>query len=147
MDEKVDHGPIISQFKEDIAPGDTTETLRKRLFERSADVLNELIEPYLRGKITPRAQNDDEASYTKIVKREDGFVDLKKDAPLEIERKFRAYTPWPGIWTQVDGKRLKILKVRLEEEKLILDEVQLEGKNPVTRKQFEDAYPQFSPLF
>jgi methionyl-tRNA formyltransferase len=53
MDEKVDHGPVLSQFKEDIVPSDTTGTLRARLFERSAEVLAELLTPYLQvGKYT-----------------------------------------------------------------------------------------------
>ena len=143
MDEKVDHGPIITQFKEDIFPNDTFETLRIRLFERSAEVLAEKIEPYLRGKITPKIQDETDATYTKIVKREDGFIDLKKDSPEKIERLSRAMYPWPGIWTYLPNeKRLKILKCHLENGKLILDEVQLEGKNPVSWKQFEEAYPE-----
>ena len=138
MDEKVDHGPIVSQFKEDVLPNDTGETLRGKFFERSAEVLVELIEPYLQGKITPRPQDDAEATFTKTVKREDGFVDLQKDNPAMVERKLRAYTPWLGIWTSLpNGKRLKILPGGM---------VQLEGKNPVTRKQFADAYPQASLL-
>jgi methionyl-tRNA formyltransferase len=140
MDEKVDHGQIVSQFKEEIMPTDTGESLRNRLFARSADVLVELIEPYLKGKVIPRPQNDAEATFTKIIVREDGKVDLKSDDPITIERKLRAYYPWPGIWTLVDGKRLKILKAHLENEKLVLDEVQLEGKNPVSWKQFIEAY-------
>jgi methionyl-tRNA formyltransferase len=140
MDEKVDHGQIVSQFKEEIMPTDTGESLRNRLFARSADVLVELIEPYLKGKIIPRPQNDSETTFTKIIVREDGKVDLKSDDPITIERKLRAYYPWPGIWTLVDGKRLKILKAHLENEKLVLDEVQLEGKNPVSWKQFIEAY-------
>ncbi len=144
MDEKVDHGPIVSQFKEDIAPEDTGAGLRDRLFARSAEVLVELLEPYLKNKIIPRVQDDTEATYTKIVKREDGFVDIENGDPVMIERMLRAYFPWPGIWTLVDGKRLKILKAHIEEEKLVLDEVQLEGKNPVTWKQFTEAYPNLS---
>ena len=141
MDEKVDHGQIISQFKEDILPDDNGETLRNRLFEKSADVLIELIEPYLRNKIVPRVQDDSEATFTKITKKDDGKVDLGKDDPNEIERKLRAFYPWPGVWTLVNGKRLKILKAHLENGKLIPDEVQLEGKNPVSWKQFNEAYP------
>src|SRR5450830_1643742 len=53
MDEKVDHGPIVSQFKEEILPTDTGETLRARLFERSAGVLVELMKPYMQAKIKP----------------------------------------------------------------------------------------------
>jgi len=148
MDEKVDHGPIISQFKEDVLPSDNGETLRTRLFERSADVLVELIKPYLQGKITPKTQNDSEATYTKIITREDGFVDINKKSPEETERFIRAMQPWPGAWTQIKltinseqfTKRLKIHKVHVEEGKLILDEVQLEGKDRVSWKLFSDGY-------
>lgn len=150
MDDKVDHGPIVARFKEDISPADTNETLRTRLFEKSAQVVIELIKPYTKGKIKHCKQNDKEATFTKVVKKEDGFVNLKKDDPQEIERKLRAYTPWPGCWTQLlpiksgfagQAKRLKILKAHLEKDKLVIDEVQLEGKNPVSWKQFKEAYP------
>ncbi len=68
----------------------------------------------------------------------------------------RAFSPWPGLWTEITirgipgikgpkfrestKKRLKILKAHLENEKLVLDEVQLEGKNPVSWKQFGEGY-------
>lgn len=141
MDEKVDHGPIVSQFKEDVSPDDTNETLRERLFARSAQVLIDLIPYYLSGKVKPKEQNHTEAILTKTVTKEDGFINLTKDNPVKIEKMMRAYTPWPGVWTLVNKKRLKILKVHLENDKLILDEVQLEGKNPVSWKQFQEAYP------
>lgn len=141
MDEKVDHGTIISQFKEEINQNDNSEILRARLFERSATVLAELIEPYLHGKITPKIQNEDEATFTKTVTKQDGFIDLKKVSGIEAERFIRAMHPWPGAWTLAGEKRLKLLKAHLEDEKLVIDEVQLEGKNPVSWKQFKEAYP------
>ena len=56
----------------------------------------------------------------------------------------RALTPWPGVWTKIEikneEKRLKILEAHLEGEKLVLDMVQLEGKDPVNWKQFEEGY-------
>jgi methionyl-tRNA formyltransferase len=148
MDEKIDHGSIISQFKEDVQPTDTGETLRARLFERSADVLVELIEPYLQDKIAPKVQDDSAATYTKIITRENGFINLNKKTPEEAERFIRAMLPWPGAWTQIQltinnlqlTKRLKLLKTHLDEGKLILDEVQLEGKLPTTWKQFKEGY-------
>ena len=143
----MDHGPIISQSKEEILTDDTAETLRNRLFEKSADVLVELLEPYIRGKINLKAQNDKEATFTKIMKKEDGFFNIDKKTPAEIEKLVRAMYPWPGAWTFIrlsttdeKNKRLKILKVHLEDEKLVLDEVQLEGKEPVTWKQFKEGY-------
>jgi methionyl-tRNA formyltransferase len=148
MDEKVDHGPIISQFKEEILPADDGETLRARLFARSAEVLVELIEPYLQNKITPKKQDESEAKHTKLITRENGFINLTRTVPVNAERFIRAMQPWPGAWTQVQftinnlqfTKRLKIHKAHLEEEKLVLDEVQLEGKEKVSWKQFEVGY-------
>lgn len=154
MDNKVDHGSIISQFKEEILPTDDGETLRTRLFARSAEVLVETIEPYLQGKIRLKTQDESQATFTKIMTREDGFIDLTRGAlvndPIKAEQFVRAMLPWPVAWTQVQftinnsqfTKRLKIFKSHIENEKLILDEVQLEGKDPVSWKQFKEGYPQ-----
>jgi methionyl-tRNA formyltransferase len=148
MDEKMDHGPVVTQFKEDIALTDTADVLRNRLFAKSADVLVETITPYIRGKIKLKPQNDSDATYTKLVTRQDGFIDLKEKSADEAERFIRAMFPWPGAWTYLPNqKRLKLLKSHVEDGKLILDEVQLEGKLPVTAKQFAEAYPQFSRFF
>lgn len=142
MDEKMDHGPIVTFFKEEILPDDTTDTLRQRLFERSADVLIQLIPAYISGKVKPKEQNEKEATYTKILTKEDGLISLKEKTPEEAERFIRAMAPWPGAWTKLENqKRLKLLKAHLEEEKLVLDEVQLEGKDPVSWKQFKEGYP------
>jgi methionyl-tRNA formyltransferase len=149
MDEKMDHGPIVAQFKEEVLPSDTSDTLRSRLFEKSARVLIETITPYIQGKIKLRKQNDSEATFTKLVTKQDGFIELKGADPVSTERFIRAMFPWPGAWTLLPNeKRLKLLKSHLDESgRLVLDEVQLEGKLPVTGKQFLDSYPQFSPLF
>ncbi|KKT67322.1 MAG: methionyl-tRNA formyltransferase, methionyl-tRNA formyltransferase [Candidatus Curtissbacteria bacterium GW2011_GWC1_44_33] len=143
MDEKIDHGPIVSQFKEETKPDDTTETLRARLFERSKDVIAEMIEPYLQGKIKPKEQNHDEATYTKIITKQDGFIEAERftSEAAKAERFIRAMQPWPQAWTFIGKKRLKILKAHLENGKLVLDEVQLEGKNPVSWKEFKMGYP------
>jgi len=150
MDEKVDHGPIVSQFKEKILDSDTGGSLRDRLFARTGEVLVELIKPYLKGKVKPKEQNHEDATFTKLIKKEDGFIDLTKADPKKTERFVRAMLPWPGAWTKVMvngqesmAKRLKILKAHLDisHQSLIIDEVQLEGKTPVSWKQFKEAYP------
>ena len=146
LDAEMDHGDILSQFKETIGPEDTTETLRQRLFERSSQFLVDLIPNYSNKKIKPKVQNHKEATFTKILEREDGFIDLDKTQPEVAERIIRAMQPWPGAWTYVsiNGKKLrfKILKAHLEDNKLILDTVQLEGKTPVSWSQFSQAYPE-----
>ena len=173
IDEIVDHGPIISQFKEEIKTSDTLGTLRSRLFQRAAEVFLALVEPYLQGKIRFREQNHKEATHTVMVKKEHGFILPKflkyallgktleedwdigftkdfflKPSPASCERFIRALDPWPGAWTLLrlsasegQAKRLKILKAHLEGKKLVLDEVQLEGKNPVSWKEFLAGYP------
>jgi len=150
LDDKMDHGPIVAAFTEEVRPDDTPETLGQRIFGKSAQVLVDLIPAYLAGKIKLRQQDNNQATFTKLLNKESGFVplsDLKlalegKEAE-KLERLFRAMQPWPGIWSLVKDKRLKILKIHLEEGKLIIDEVQLESKNPVPWKQFSSAYQPF----
>lgn len=151
MDKIHDHGPIVAQFTEDIRDDDTTGTLRARLFEKAAEVLTTILPAYLEGKIELREQDHSKATFTKILTKDDGKIDWKKE-PSEIERFIRALSPWPGAWTEVkimaNGqwlmKRLKILKAHLDidHQSLVIDIVQLEGKNPVSWKQFKEGYPE-----
>lgn len=146
MDEKVDHGPILSQFKEEIRPDDTADSLLERLFGAGAKVLTTILPAYLEGKIELRKQNNSQATFTKKLTRDDGKIDWKKPGVLK-ERFIRAMYPWPGAWTMVrlsrdrETKRIKILTAHLEANKLVLDKVQLESKKPVTWKQFQEGYP------
>ena len=180
MDNEFDHGPILARFKENVLPTDTTESLRARLFEKSAPVLVEMIPSYLAGKMKVKPQDHSKATYARTLKKEDGFIppefiefalrgkgkkkrwtiDFIHDnshTPLSIlptpeflERFIRAMKPWPTAWTLLrlsasegQARRLKILKAHLDisHQSLVLDEVQLEGKNPVSWKQFKEAYP------
>ncbi|MBN1168865.1 methionyl-tRNA formyltransferase [Candidatus Woesebacteria bacterium] len=174
MDEQLDHGPIISQFTEDVHDNDTTETLRDRLFLRSAEVLETLIPAYIEGKIHIKKQDHGKATFTKMIKKSDAFIDPKAlgailqgltykgnweipfmkghkthYSPVTIHNFIRAMQPWPQAWTFVrlessgQAKRLKLLKSHIEEGMLVLDEVQLEGKNPVSWEQFTEAYPNY----
>lgn len=147
MDEKMDHGPILGRKEERIRKDDQADELYKRLFLKGADLLIEVIEGVKKGKITPLPQDEKRATYTKILKREDGKINWDWDDEKK-ERFIRAMSPWPGAWTRVklkrkgrrEIKRLKILKAHLEKGKLVLDKVQLEGKNPVAGKQFWEGY-------
>ncbi len=173
MDAKLDHGPIITQFEEEILPDDTFGTLRKRLFERSEDVLIELLKPYIQTKIHLKPQDEDQATFTRTIKRDDAFVkfDIIKSAvkgevpqekidiafikdfsmeatPTNINNFVRAMDPWPNVWTTLpNDKRLKILKSHVENKEgyaeLVLDEVQIEGKTVVGGNQFLSAYKTF----
>lgn len=171
MIDKLDAGPILTQFKEEVLPDDTNESLRARLFEKSADVLLEMIPAYIDGKIKYKHQDEEKATFTTMVKKEDAFIPfefiknameinsnneewrvgflknhlLKPDAET-ITRFIKAMSFWPTAWTKItvknQEKRVKLLKAHINEESgyLELDEVQLEGKNPITWKQFKNAY-------
>ena len=137
MDEQVDHGPILASKKFEI--GDkkiTTPELLKILWELGGDLLVETIPKWIRGEITPQEQDHSKATYTKKLTREDGRIDW--DRPVEyIERQIRAFFPWPGVFTFWKGKRLKVLKSYINDQgKLVVDELQLEGKKPTTYREF-----------
>lgn len=168
LDEQVDHGPIARQIKEKIAPDDTSETLYNRLFLIGAELLKNILPDFLEGRLELKQQDHSQASYTQKLTRKSGKIDWKKPAEY-LERFIRAMSPWPGAWSEVEirdtgyekrdtknamlstsrvsrityhTKRLKVLSAHLESDKLVLDQVQLEGKKPVTFKQFCEGYPQ-----
>ncbi|MBF8280653.1 MAG: methionyl-tRNA formyltransferase [Candidatus Magasanikbacteria bacterium] len=108
IDEEMDHGPILSQERLAITAHDTSETLFTKLAEISARLLPETIIKFLDGALTPQPQNHRLATYTKIIEREDGRV-RGDETPDDLERKLRAFTPWPGVFADLQGKRIKIL--------------------------------------
>lgn len=181
MDKELDHGPIVSRFKEPISAEDTNESLRRRLFLRASEFLIDpskaeagLIPSYLSGKVKPKEQDHAHASFCKIITKADGFIDptfissalegktkeiewqinfikdySQKPTPENLERFIRAMNPWPIAWTNINltgeagsamPKRLKILSAHVDEGKLVLEQVQLEGKNDVSWKQFKAGY-------
>ena len=118
VDEEMDHGLIITNVKIPISNDDTFESLSQKLAILGADLLIKVIPDYISGKLKPITQDHSKATYTKIIKKEDGKINWLKSAD-EIERMTRAYYPWPSAWTvwrqeinnkkQVD-KIVKILK-------------------------------------
>jgi len=170
MDEKIEHGPIIANEKLKMKNEKLTyEELHNKLAELGAKLVIETIPKWLKGEIKPlpqEAQDENKATYTKILKKEDGKIDWSKSAE-EIERQIRAFNPWPGSYTRIKNqelriKNLKILKVEIlptqtktnkqigeifltDDKKLtiqtgqnylILQKIQLEGKKPIAAEDF-----------
>ncbi len=146
-----DSGLIVAQSQAKILPTDTAESLYFRLFNQGANVLTTILPSFLEGRLKLKKQDETKASYAPKLKRQDGEINWRKP-PDFIERQIRAFYPWPGTFTWVKikphlpAKRLKILRAHLENNRLILDQVQLEGKNPVSFKQFCEGYPQYQFL-
>ncbi|MHB8831187.1 MAG: methionyl-tRNA formyltransferase [Patescibacteria group bacterium] len=159
MDAEMDHGDILAQKEIEIGPEETGGELHDRLSQLGANTLPDVLAGYLDGKITPQPQDHSLATYCKLLSREDGKLDWTKTAK-EIERLVRAYNPWPGTWTEWDGKRIKILKTSLsdlmnpkspgephvQDDRLVtvagdgkaleILELQPEGKRVMTAKEF-----------
>ncbi len=115
VDEEMDHGPILANSRLPIADSDTYESLSKKLAILGAKLLIKTIPNHISGKIKPIPQDHSLATYTKIIKKEDGKIDWSKSAK-EIERMTRAYYPWPGAWTVWNNKILKIFESEISEE-------------------------------
>jgi len=152
IDEKIDEGKILTQTSLPLNLKETSQSLTEKLLEKAIAETPKIIADFLSGNLQP-FQQIGEPSYAGKLEIENTKINWQKPA-IEIDRLIRAAYPEPGAWTLLrpaeDGtsegqaKRLKILKAHLEKEKLILDEVQLEGKNPVTWQQFLEGYPEFS---
>lgn len=129
IDEKMDHGTIIVQRTLVVQNLSFCE-LRGKLANLGADLLVETLPKFLDNEIKFVVQDEDKATYTKKFITEDGRVDLKDD-PLLVERKIRALNPEPGVFTFIDGKRVKLLEAEIFDGKIIIIKTQIEGKKPV----------------
>jgi methionyl-tRNA formyltransferase len=109
MDVGLDTGPILAQREEPIRADDTWETLENRLAKAGAALLIEILPDYVAGKITPRPQDETTATFADRVQKSEAEIDWSRPA-VELARKIRAYTPWPGAYTTLHDKRFKILR-------------------------------------
>lgn len=148
LDEGMDTGPILAQKTVPVFPDDTTPTLTDRLAQIGAPFFLEVLKLYGSGAITPLAQDHTKSTITRMLDREDGKIDWK-ESPEMIERKIRAYTPWPGTYTEINHHgvplRVKILKARLVDGELEFLEVQPEGRQVMSYEEFVRGYGPLLP--
>lgn len=109
MDEGLDTGDMISKVKVDIKGKDIIE-VSGLLAEAGADLLAMTIPMIADGSAAYKPQRDSEASYSRLIKKTDGYTDFNESA-AQIERKIRAYADWPSCYTYIDGGlQLKLFK-------------------------------------
>lgn len=133
MNEKMDEGDIYLKGRYKLLGSETAESLSLALANLSKDLLHQVIHYLVIKKIKAKPQNQTKATYTKIIKKEDGKIDWL-NPPKNLEQVIRAYYPWPGVWTEYNGKVIKLLPNQM---------VQLEGKNPVKLKDFKAGHKDF----
>jgi methionyl-tRNA formyltransferase len=108
MDEGLDTGDVLLQRALGIAAEDTAETLAPRLAALGGEALVEALALLERGALVPVPQDPAQATLARILEKEDGRVDFGRPA-AEIAARLRGFTPWPGAFTTLDGKTLKLL--------------------------------------
>ena len=107
MDTGIDTGDILSQKAAGINPEDTAVSLEKRLAEIGSELLLQTLPGYLSGDIQPTPQADEGATYAAMLNKEDGKLNFSELVAV-LERKVRAYQPWPGTFITWEGGQLKI---------------------------------------
>ncbi len=112
MDEGLDTGAILAQEALLVAPDDTTASLTAQLAHQGAVLLARTLPRWIAGEITPQPQDDSQASLTRLIRKEDGIADWAQPAAI-IERRVRAFTPWPGTQTTWNGQLLKVVAAHL----------------------------------
>ncbi len=110
LDEGMDTGPVIAQREFVLDGTETAGDLTGELFKAGADLLVEKLGPWVDGRIDPFAQDESLATVTSKLERNDGRADWKRSA-LELELRRRAFTPWPGLFTQWQDKSLRLVEV------------------------------------
>ncbi|GAB4416215.1 MAG: methionyl-tRNA formyltransferase [Anaerolineales bacterium] len=156
MDAGLDTGPILTQRAIRIAPDETAGSLFDKLSALGAGLLLETLPGYISGEIEPRPQPEEGATYAGMLKKQAGALDFSRPA-IELERKVRAFNPWPGAYFDWDGNRLKVHRAGISPGKkregqrlavnglpavgtsdglLVLKEVQPAGKKRMDGKAF-----------
>ncbi|MEW5804974.1 MAG: methionyl-tRNA formyltransferase [bacterium] len=116
MDEGMDTGDILLQKEIIVLPEDTAGTLFEKLARLGAEALIETLALYEQGKIIRSKQDDTLATYTKLLKKENGIIDWNQPAD-RICRLIRGLNPWPGAFSYLNGRRIKVLQAQIIDEK------------------------------
>ncbi len=115
MDEGMDTGDMLLKKEVPIEDEDTGETLSEKLSEIGARLLIQTIKLLKEGRLNPAPQDHSQATYAPMLKKEDGKIDWNKSTE-EIRNLIRGALPWPGAYTTLEGKLLKIYKARIAED-------------------------------
>ncbi len=121
LDEKVDHGPILAkrELENYESQSATFDDLNRKLAELGANLVIETLSKWLKGEIKLLPQDETKATYTKMIKREDGEIDSKEETAQEIDRKIRALNPEPGTYLRIKNQELRIKNVKILRANLV----------------------------
>ena len=163
IDAGLDTGDILQQAEERIAPEDTAATLAPRLAQTGAELMISTLAGVKNGNVTPKPQDDSQATLAPILRREDGRMDFSHTA-TDAWNRLRGFQPWPGAFTRFRGKMLHVHAATpalnaatvlpghfaVENDRLLLGfahdtaldihELQMEGKKGMGARDFINGY-------
>ena len=161
MDVGLDTGDMLVKRAIPIGPDETASELHDRLAPLGAATMAETLDLLRDGQLTPVKQDDSLTCYAAMLKKDLGAVDWNRSA-AEIHNLVRGVTPWPGAFSFLDGKLLKVLRTRIGSStgtpgtvlsagkeglqvacgsgSIIIDELQLEGKKRLAAADFLAGY-------
>jgi methionyl-tRNA formyltransferase len=161
MEAGLDTGPVLASLREPILASDTSGSLHARLAELGGALLREALPRFLAGELTATPQPETGVTLARMVTKDDGRLDWTRPAE-ELERRVRAFNPWPGGWTLLGGQVLKVLRsevaqgsgppgtvlaargvldVACGQRALRLLEVQPEGRRRMSAPEFLSGHP------
>jgi methionyl-tRNA formyltransferase len=162
MDEGVDTGALLAVFEHPIRPKIRAPELSDELAALAARHVTDVIAGYVSGRIHPRPQPEAGATYAAKVRKAEGRLDFRANAAL-LERRIRAFDPWPGCWCFYAGERLIVLEaevmsgsppgaepgtviawplvVACGEGALALQRVQRPGRRPLAAEELQRGFP------
>ena len=122
MEFKMDSGPIITKELIEILQDEKAPDLRKKLIKIGGKLLIKILPNIIENKIKLIPQNEEDATYCKKIKKEDGLIDLNDDAKINYN-KFRAYASWPRTFFFQNNKRIIITDATIEDEKFVIKKI------------------------
>jgi len=120
MSEKLDAGDIILQEEVEIGPEETAGELHDRLADVGAVLLVKTLKLLAQGKAEPKKQDESKVSYAPLLTSKDEVVNWNKEA-FKIVNHIRGMNPWPGVYTKLNGRILKIWRAKVYDEELVSD--------------------------
>ena len=110
LDEGMDTGPIVAQRHRPLDGKETAGQLTEELFRLGGELLLDNLSVWTSRRLKAIPQDDSKATITRKLERSDGAADWSLSA-RELATRQRAFTPWPGLFTQWQGKSLRLLEV------------------------------------
>jgi len=158
----LDDGPILTQESVPIESEETAGQLSDRLAALGSQLLVKTLPPYMRGELELQPQDPKLATYARRLEKKSGELDFNQSAD-NLARMVRAYSPWPGTFTNWQNKRLLVHRassipvtspgpgvllhfegkpaIGTSQGILVLDSLQLAGKRSVSGEEFLRGYP------